>query len=29
MPPGPKLPRREIWVLTEWIKRGAPMDPIR
>jgi hypothetical protein len=29
MPPGPKLPRREIRVLTEWIRRGAPMDPIR
>jgi hypothetical protein len=24
MPPGPKLPSREIKILTEWIKRGAP-----
>jgi hypothetical protein len=23
MPPGPKLPSKEIAVLTEWIKRGA------
>lgn len=23
MPPGPKLPSREIAALTEWIKRGA------
>ena len=23
MPPGPKLPPKEIAVLTEWIKRGA------
>ncbi len=23
MPPGPKLPLREIAILTEWIKRGA------
>jgi hypothetical protein len=23
MPPGPKLPPREIAILTEWIKRGA------
>ena len=23
MPPGPKLSRKEIGVLTEWIKRGA------
>ena len=23
MPPGPKLPAREIAVLTEWIRRGA------
>jgi len=23
MPPGPKLPRKEIAILTEWIKRGA------
>jgi hypothetical protein len=23
MPPGPKLPRQEIEILTEWIKRGA------
>ena len=23
MPPGPKLPAKEIAVLTEWIKRGA------
>ena len=23
MPPGPKLPSREIAILTEWIKRGA------
>lgn len=24
MPPGPKLPAREIKILTDWIKRGAP-----
>ena len=24
MPPGPKLPEKEIRVLTEWIRRGAP-----
>jgi hypothetical protein len=23
MPPGPKLPRKEIAILTEWIRRGA------
>ena len=23
MPPGPKLPAREIKILTEWIRRGA------
>ncbi len=23
MPPGPKLPEREIRILTEWIRRGA------
>jgi hypothetical protein len=23
MPPGPKLPAKEISILTEWIKRGA------
>jgi hypothetical protein len=23
MPPGPKLPPREVAILTEWIKRGA------
>ncbi len=23
MPPGPRLPSREIAILTEWIKRGA------
>jgi len=23
MPPGPKLPSKEIGILTEWIKRGA------
>lgn len=23
MPPGPKLPRKDIAVLTEWIRRGA------
>ena len=23
MPPGPKLPRKEISILTEWIRRGA------
>src|SRR4051812_27212233 len=23
MPPGPKLPQKEIAVLTEWIRRGA------
>lgn len=23
MPPGPKLPAKEIAILTEWIKRGA------
>jgi hypothetical protein len=23
MPPGPKLPRKEIAILTEWIQRGA------
>lgn len=23
MPPGPKLPSREIHVLTEWVRRGA------
>jgi hypothetical protein len=25
MPPGRKLPRREIRILTEWIRRGAVM----
>ena len=24
MPPGPKLPEKEIRTLTEWISRGAP-----
>jgi hypothetical protein len=24
MPPGPKLPAREIRVLTDWIRKGAP-----
>jgi len=24
MPPGPKLPAREIKILTDWIQRGAP-----
>jgi hypothetical protein len=24
MPPGPKLPDREIETLTDWVKRGAP-----
>ncbi len=24
MPPGPKLPPREIQILTEWVRRGAP-----
>ena len=24
MPPGPKLPAKEIKLLTEWIRRGAP-----
>ncbi len=23
MPPGPKLPRKEILILTDWIRRGA------
>jgi hypothetical protein len=23
MPPGPKLPSKEIAILTQWIKRGA------
>ena len=23
MPPGPKLPSREIQILTEWVRRGA------
>ena len=23
MPPGPKLPKREIKILTDWIRRGA------
>ena len=23
MPPGPKLPEKEIRILTEWIRRGA------
>ena len=23
MPPGPKLPRKEIAILTEWVRRGA------
>jgi len=26
MPPGRKLPAREIMILTEWIKRGAVWD---
>jgi hypothetical protein len=26
MPPGPKLTAREIKILIEWVKRGAPMD---
>jgi len=24
MPPGPKLPNKEISTLTEWVRRGAP-----
>jgi cytochrome c551/c552 len=24
MPPGPKLPAKEISTLTEWVRRGAP-----
>jgi hypothetical protein len=24
MPPGPSLSKREITILTEWVKRGAP-----
>ena len=24
MPPGPKLPAKEIATLTEWVRRGAP-----
>ena len=24
MPPGPKLPSREVRILTDWVKRGAP-----
>jgi hypothetical protein len=24
MPPGPRLPRKEIAILTEWVARGAP-----
>lgn len=24
MPPGPKLPAREIGVLTDWVRKGAP-----
>jgi hypothetical protein len=24
MPPGPKLSDKEIAILTDWIKRGAP-----
>lgn len=29
MPPGPKLPAKEIRILTDWVRRGAPWQPGR